>query len=150
MTKDLLWFPAFRAAWEKRNGDAFAPWRRSRSVYCFSEGSGLPVKFGITQDVYTRGQSLQAHTWRPLFICWHVPGSAVYEAAIKQIMRPYRLHGEWFSDRSDALKTALTIGSTEDELVSWIDAIAVESGTPIVMPRERRQPPREVAMWRTA
>lgn len=148
----LQWYPDFEAAWAKRNDWPRAAWRMNpqRFIYCFSEGSGFPVKFGITQDVYLRGQSLQAHTWRPLFICWHVPGLAVYEAAIKQVFRPYRLHGEWFEDRSDALKTALSIGATEDELVAWIDAQAVAHETPVVLPKEQRKPPRPVSLWRSA
>jgi len=112
-----------------------------RTIYCISEGVGMPVKIGMTTDIVNRHMGLQAATWRVVYLCWAVPGFAHHEAALKSIFRDIRSHGEWFHDKDDATKLALSMDSTTDDLERLINDLAAQFGTPTKRPRESRLPP---------
>lgn len=141
------WLAAFAARWQPP-ADCVRGRRGSvRSLYCISEGRGMPVKLGITADVASRWQALQASTWRPVLLCWSVRGFALHEAALKSILRPLRMHGEWFRDEYDHLKSALPEGADMPALEALINDLAVALDTPVVRPRAVRDPAMPLSKW---
>lgn len=78
----------------------------NRWVYCLSEGSGEPVKIGVTQCVASRLSAAQGHTWRNIYLQWAVPGDDRHEMMLKRALRPLCIRNEWFQDPCDAIKGA--------------------------------------------
>lgn len=86
----------------------FEPLRKHRWVYCLSEGSGEPIKIGVTQTVKTRLFAANCHTWRGIEVFWAVPGDVKFEQKIKDALRPHLIRNEWFRDEADAVKLAIS------------------------------------------
>ena len=123
----MAWFDQFKHEYTGRKDYDLPPESR---VYCMTEGSGLPVKLGSTQQLANRMAQFQAHTWRKVYLCWDAPAGIIHETALKRILRNEVLHGEWIHDANDRLKLALPQFATLDELLALIDQMAVEYKTP--------------------
>lgn len=127
---DTPWLHSFFA-------DVYArsPYHRGRgpgTVYCFTEGHGLPVKLGYSANAIIRYQAMQIMTWRPLYICWAVDGTTfAHESAFKHLLRDTLVRGEWFNDADDSLKHCLPqAGGTRADLEAVIEARAKAMGYP--------------------
>jgi len=141
----MTWFDEFAAGFES----GFVSQNRVnlRNLYCVSEGPSFPVKIGITADVKNRMIAFQCSTWRPIYLCWHMPGLPRHEAAFKYILRDDIVHGEWFHDRNDWLKTAISVSTDRAALEALINDLAESRGVPAVAVRQQRRPPMQLLTY---
>jgi hypothetical protein len=102
-------------------------WDRLATIYCVTEGSGMPIKVGMASNLKARLSTIQCATWRPVFLCWTAIGYRPHEAALKKAIRSVRLAGEWHNDPEDALKSLLNIGDSEERLILAIEKLALKN-----------------------
>lgn len=136
----MTWFADYAAAWHKRNR-VTARMKLVRQVYCIAECAGSPVKIGISTDAVERMKGLQASTWRPIALYWFGDGSVVHEAALKHILRTMRVHGEWFDDGDNIVKSAMVGRASQADLERLICQLAEEFSSPLLPPSGQRPKP---------
>jgi hypothetical protein len=116
-------------------------WDRLATIYCITEGTGMPVKVGMASNLKARFSNIQCATWRPVFLCWTAVGYRPHEAALKKAMRQNRIAGEWYSDADDKLKCLLKVGDSEANLILAIEALATENNMAIPHPKPSKPVP---------
>lgn len=141
----MTWLDEFAARFE--SGFTSRNRVNLRSLYCVSEGPSLPVKLGISADVKGRIVNFQCSTWRPLYLCWYVPALPRHESALKYILGQDIVHGEWFRDEKDWLKTAISTGDDQAKLEAMINDLAKSRDIPAVAVRQPRRPPMELLTY---
>lgn len=95
-----------------------------KTVYCITEGKGMPCKIGLSQDPKRRFSLIASHTWRKLYVCWTAEGSPLHESGLKFVTRDIVLHGEWLLDPDDKIKAALGHDAPEADLRTLINSLA--------------------------
>lgn len=137
------WFLAY----EKRlHGDLYSR-KPNKSLYCITEGTGAPVKLGISEAPVRRIQTYQSSTWRTIFVCWVVAGRNAHEHALKHVLKPHRLSGEWFLDPEDAIKCLFADGAAIEHVTNVIGGMAVLQGLPIKDAPAPKSPARLPLKW---
>lgn len=111
---------------------AFHRAHQAGTVYCFTEGHGMPVKLGYSSNFAVRYQAMQLSTWRPLYVCWSIEGATIaHESALKHLLRDAMVRGEWFRDQDDTLKFCMPVsGGKLADLEAIIEARAKAQGYP--------------------
>jgi hypothetical protein len=97
------------------------------TVYCVTEGPGMPVKIGTATNLKARMSQIQSATWRPVLLCWTAPGYRPHEAALKAALKPKRMGGEWYYDDDDAVKMILQMAASEAQLILAAERLATKN-----------------------
>ena len=90
----------------------------STAIYCISEGAGMPVKLGISDNINNRIQMMRTHSWRPVVAHWACWGSLEHEQVILSAFADRRIRNEWFVDADDSIKNMMPHNLPKDG-VAW-------------------------------
>lgn len=142
----MSWFAGFVADLEA-SGRTPIPRSVARWIYCVTEGRGHPVKIGITGDMKLRHENYRSASIRDLFVGWAVNGDARHERALKHLLAPVNLRGEWFSDADDALKYLLPQAASQEDLEGAIDWMAIDRGFPSYRRERQKRKAPEPVLW---
>lgn len=131
------WYEAFQASRARTD----APRRGVvRTIYCLTEGYGMPVKIGIASNLRERILAGKTYSWRQLFLAWQMPGSAAHEAALHHALGEDCLGGEWFNDPLDFAKRLIERPDASN-LPEMIGRIGMSRGVPPIAKRRRDRVP---------
>jgi len=96
------------------------------AIYCISEGAGMPVKLGISDNINNRIQMMRTHSWRPVVAHWAWWGDIEHERAILCAFADRRIRNEWFDDADDSIKNMMPHNLPEGG-VAWPMKAALQS-----------------------
>lgn len=96
------------------------------AIYCISEGAGMPVKLGISDNINNRIQMMRTHSWRPVTAYWAHWGGINHERALLSALADHRIRNEWFVDADDSIKNLMAHNLPADG-IAWPLKMAVQN-----------------------